>query len=406
MKYEPLNKIYYKDQENFEKIYQSRLNGDYSITLDFSIHDMPAFFVQTPDVSRLLLQIYKMERKIFALRSALPGVALNQFTRRCLIDEIVLTNSIEGVNSTRRDISEILDDLKKEDRKKRFRGLVQKYSMLQDNTNIALASCQDLRNIYDELVLEEVREEDPKDVPDGEIFRNGPVYVYSGTQKTIHTGTYPESAIICAVEKALNFLNDENIEILIRISIFHYLIGYIHPFYNGNGRLSRFVSSYLLSRDLEPLLSYRLSYTIKENIKEYYDAFKICNDKKNRGDLTPFLLMFLNIVYTATNQLHEALIKRFNSLSMYADVMSKVSYISSNNEIEKLGYLLIQAELFSEKGISTQELLECIQVSRMTLSNRLKIFSEHHLLLCDRDGKKNYYRINLETLMQLAKLTE
>ena len=48
MKYEPLNKIYYKDQENFEKIYQSRLNGDYSITLDFSIHDMPAFFVQTP----------------------------------------------------------------------------------------------------------------------------------------------------------------------------------------------------------------------------------------------------------------------------------------------------------------------------------------------------------------------
>ena len=118
MKYEPLNKIYYKDQENFEKIYQSRLNGDYSITLDFSIHDMPAFFVQTPDVSRLLLQIYKMERKIFALRSALPGVALNQFTRRCLIDEIVLTNSIEGVNSTRRDISEILDDLKKEDRKK------------------------------------------------------------------------------------------------------------------------------------------------------------------------------------------------------------------------------------------------------------------------------------------------
>ena len=75
-----------------------------------------------------------------------------------------------------------------------------------------------------------------------------------------------EKTIKAAVDSALA-QTYENIEILIRISIFHYLIGYIHPFYNGNGRLSRFVSSYLLSRDLEPLLSYRLSYTIKENIK-------------------------------------------------------------------------------------------------------------------------------------------
>ena len=402
MKYEPLNKIYYKEPENFEQIYMSRLHGEYTATLDFSIHDAPAFYMQTLDISDLLIQIYKIERKIDSLRSALPGIALNQFTKRCLIDEIVLTNSIEGVNSTRRDISKILDDLQEEDRKKRFRGLVQKYLMLQGETDITLTSSQELRQIYDELVLNEVREEDPKDEPDGEIFRKGPVYVYSETQKTIHTGVYPESEINRAIQKALDFLNNEDVEVLIRISIFHYLVGYIHPFYKGNGRLSRFVSSYLISKYVDPLLSYRLSYTIKENIKEYYDAFKICNDPKSRGDLTPFLFMFLNIIYTAAEQLYKALLKRTRYLSTYTSIMRKISCITSEREIEELGYVLIQAELFSEKGISTQELLECLHVSRVTLNNRLNTFNECNLLICVKDGRKNYYRINLDVLKQLA----
>ena len=70
--------------------------------------------------------------------------------------------------------------------------------------------------------------------------------------------------------------------------------------------------------------------------------------------------------------------------------------------IEELGYVLIQAELFSEKGISTQELLECLHVSRATLNNRLNTFNEHNLLICAKDGRKNYYRINLDVLKQLA----
>ena len=64
MKYEPLNKIYYKEPENFEQIYMSRLHGEYTATLDFSIHDAPAFYMQTLDISDLLIQIYKIERKI------------------------------------------------------------------------------------------------------------------------------------------------------------------------------------------------------------------------------------------------------------------------------------------------------------------------------------------------------
>lgn len=40
----------------------------------------------------------------------------------------------------------------------------------------------------------------------------------------------PESKIIEYMNKALYILNDQSIDILIRVSLFHYYFGYIHPF--------------------------------------------------------------------------------------------------------------------------------------------------------------------------------
>ncbi|EKC77592.1 hypothetical protein OBE_00281, partial [human gut metagenome] len=56
----------------------------------------------------------------------LPERALIQYRTRCLTDEIVLTNNIEGVHSTRKEINEILSDLSTKDRKKAFCRTCQK----------------------------------------------------------------------------------------------------------------------------------------------------------------------------------------------------------------------------------------------------------------------------------------
>ena len=402
MSYEALSKLYYQDADNYEKIYASRYQGENAVQLDFVVSGNPAFYCLTPEIFGLATSIYKEEHQILKLRNELPGIALSQFTRRCLIDEIVLTNSIEGVNSTRRDIDDILDDLKGRDHKKRFQGLVQKYLMLQNDSKLSLSTCEDIRRIYDDLVLKEVCEEDPKDRPDGELFRKDLVYVHSSTQKVIHTGLYPESEIQNAIKKAIAILQDENQDSLIRVSVFHYFIGYIHPFYNGNGRLARFISSYLLARELDPLLSYRLSFPIKENINEYYKAFKICNDPKNRGDITPFIEFFLTIMHKAAEQLHQALYKRKHDLHMYEEYLESFPFVQKNQDLYPLGHALIQAELFSEKGISTQELLELLSISRGTLSSRLDVYRKNGLLSENQDGAKKYYRLNQKTFLQLG----
>ena len=396
MGYTTLSDLYYKDTAAYEEQYQARYNSEYTVHLDFDVAGHQAFFVQTPEVYSTLTDILRMNKAVSNLCTALPGAAIKQFSRRCLIDEIVLTNSIEGVRSTRKEISDILDELETKSKGKRFYGLVKKYNMLMVKEELPLASCQDIRDIYDELALAEVMEEEPENIPDGSIFRKNSVSIYSPSQKEIHKGLYPEETIIHAMEQALAFLNNDGCEVLFRIGVFHYLLEYIHPFYDGNGRLGRFICSYLLSQELEPVTGYRISYTIKEDIKDYYRAFSTCNNPLNRGDLTPFLHMFLKIVQISVEKLKTSLQQGFTKLNRCVQKIPELT-AQSDNALEELYHLLIQAALFSERGVPTSLVLKHVEISRGTLTKKLEEIPDG-LLIKKRRGNTNYYSINLEAL--------
>lgn len=403
MNYRFFSSIFYEDPELYERTLKKRLEGESTVHLPFSIIESPAFCVLTVDICNLIAKIYKTDKIISKLIDKLPDIAISHFTKRCLVDEIVLTNSIEGVTSTRRDIHLVLDNLKSQDHTNRFQGLVLKYMMLNNQENLSLTSCSDIRQIYDDLVLDEVTRDNPQNFPDGTFFRKESVSVYSSTQKELHRGMYPESAIIIAMEDALLFVNDPQYDLLLRVAVFHYLIGYIHPFYDGNGRLSRFLSSYLLSRELEPLTGYRLSYTIKEHIKLYHDSFKICNHPRNKGDLTPFVLMFLNIVHLSEEQLLDAISTRKLYLDKCSRKAEQLSFIGDlNSPIGQVFYLLIQATLFSEDGISTKELLETLHISRSTLTKRLKVFENKGLLQSKKEGREAFYSLEMNAFDDLV----
>ncbi|MCR5484327.1 MAG: Fic family protein [Clostridiales bacterium] len=371
MEYIPLCKEFYTDKSRFNELYFQRYNSEYAVHLDFSVNGNDAFFLLVPSLFQSQEKLFHLDKQVKVLSDALPGKALEQFATRCLIDEIVLTNDIEGVYSSRKEIQSVLFELKENNKRNRYYGLVQKYLMLQSKEQISIHSCQDIRDLYNELVYNEIRLDNPINLPDGKIFRKESTSVLSVAQKEIHRGVYPEGEIINCMNKALSVLHNDSIAVFFRIAIFHYLFGYIHPFYDGNGRTSRFISSYLLAKEFEPVLGYRISYTIREHLNDYYNAFKLCNDIHSKGDLTPFVLMFTDIVIRSMQQLVNALEKRYNALNYY---LARIPTLP-NAQIDKyanLYNLLIQASLFSEDGISTPELLEVLSVSRSTLSKRLK----------------------------------
>lgn len=389
-----LKALFHMGAKEYKEEYESRFNSGDTIHLPVSVGNNPAFICQTPEIYKRIIAIERLDKAVADLYYALPQIAIEQFTNRCLIDEILLTNDIEGVHSTRKEIGEILQDLSSHNKRNRFVGLITKYVMLERRQPMAFRTCQDIRKVYDDIFYEEIKANDPDNLPDGEIFRRSGVEVQSATQKVIHKGLLPESKIIETFEQSLSVLNDDDIDIFIRIAVFHYLFGYIHPFYDGNGRTSRFISSYLLSRQLTPLIGFRLSYTIKENISKYYKAFDVCNDPHNKGELTPFVDMFLGIVELSMQQLAETLEEKKQKLDYYSKNVKKLPN-AEKADMFRLYDLLIQAALFSNIGIGRDALIKHMDLSENTVRSRLKLVPVAMLIENRQKGRK-YYLLNLE----------
>lgn len=393
MDYIPLSKIYYKDHDNYLSEYQARLALPGCKKLNFKIGNTSAFFVECPEVTKLMYNIFRQDKILQELYQELPTLALKHFSQTCLIDEIVITNNIEGVHSSRKEIGEALAVLEHQSEQKgqklRFLGMVNQYNMLMGQSIADIKNVNDIRAIYDKLI-----EVEPENVPDGKLFRKEQVTIYNEAGKTIHNGISPESKIIESLEKALEFLQDDSIEYRYRICIFHYLIEYIHPFYDGNGRLGRFLFSSHLMSDFTPLLAFHISETIKENIRDYYKAFQICNSSHNYGDLTPFLIMMLEMIQKSAVELNVELHKKLDELNFYRNKISELPNIKLK-KMPELYESLLEATLFGDIGVTIKELSEQIGLSIPTLRKRLKELEQRRLLTASKNGREKTFILNL-----------
>ena len=361
-----------------------------------SIKSFPAFYYYTETTAYLLSDIIEQMSRLNNVVNKIPASAIEQFQISCLIEEIQSSNDIEGVHSTRREISEALDeqDTQEDPGKIRLWGIVNKYIKLLGKENIAFYTCDDLRKFYDDFVLDEVCRDDEKNRPDGEIFRADGVDVHSNT-KIIHKGLYPESKIISYMEQALQILHDTQIPALIRISIFHYLFGYIHPFYDGNGRTSRFITSYYLSKILSPLVGIRLSITTKKSLKAYYKLFEITDAYGNRGDLTPFITGFLRIIRKSIIRVNDLLEEKQRELERYQELLKQIPL--KDHASEMICLQLLQAALFSADGVTLSALESPIAKTSRTIREKILSLPEG-LVLVNKTRRAHRYILNLKYL--------
>lgn len=394
MSYDSLYKLYYKDKERYGIIYNNRISSENTIKFDFKIYGNDAFIFLHKDIMNAVTVISLLDKKVANLLSSLPLIAREQYIKKSLVDEIVYTNEIEGIVSTRKQINEMIDDIEcRVKKKERFSSLVHKYMLLMTDKFKELSSPTSIREIYDELVLDEVIKEDVNDAPDGAIFRAGNVEVKNKTGRVLHEGIMPESSIISLISKAIKIINDDHIEPLIKIAIFHYIFSYIHPFYDGNGRTNRYISSLYLKNYYEPIVAYRLSLTMKENLKQYYEAFEKTNSKINLGDLSTFVFEFVDIVRKSFETTIDYLEIKRNQLDSYEALIKEFNL---NENLNNMLYVFSQIELFGGTDMSCQKIGEILNISRPTCAKNIKELLEKELLVSFKIGKTNYYRINVD----------
>ncbi len=404
MAYIPLYEIYYKQNNEWFPEYQKRFNNLFTKHLDITIKEFnrekefQLFYCHTEYIVTLQNKIMFDFLRLQQLFNLLPGAGIDQFLKSCMIEEIQSTNEIEGVRSTRQEIREAIFAQGKYNPDVRLWGIVNKYNKIINDENIKLKTCEDIRNLYDDFILDEIKRNNTSDIPDGNIFRKNSVDIVSGTQKTIHRGVYPESKIIDYMTKALQFLQDDSVSIFIRIAVFHYLFGYIHPFYDGNGRMSRFITSYFLSKNLHPTIALRLSVLIKQHKNDYYKLFENTNAQINCGDLTPFIIWSLEFIASAITSTYKLLFEKyelFSSLNQKLDEMLK----NEDKTTKRVYNVLLQAAVFSDMGATSQEIVQTLKLSKRTIDARIKEIP-NEILLADKTSRPYHYKLRLSFFEQ------
>lgn len=404
MAYIPLYEIYYKQNNEWFPEYQKRFNNLFTKHLDITIKEFnrekefQLFYCHTEYIVTLQNKIMFDFLRLQKLFNLLPGAGIDQFLKSCMIEEIQSTNEIEGVRSTRQEIREAIFAQGKYNPDVRLWGIVNKYNKIINDENIKLKTCEDIRNLYDDFILDEIKRNNTSDIPDGNIFRKNSVDIISGTQKTIHRGVYPETKIIDYMTKALQFLQDDSVSIFIRIAVFHYLFGYIHPFYDGNGRMSRFITSYFLSKNLHPTIALRLSVLIKQHKNDYYKLFENTNAQINCGDLTPFIIWSLEFIASAITSTYKLLFEKyelFSSLNQKLDEMLK----NEDKTTKRVYNILLQAAVFSDMGATSHEIVQTLKLSKRTIDARIKEIP-NEILLADKTSRPYHYKLRLSFFEQ------
>lgn len=402
MEYKKLLSLFHQDNEAWNELYKTLYNFPLSRHLDIPIKqihadkDFPAFFYYTEDIALLLSDIISELSILTKTMDSLPLIAIHQFQQSCLIEEIQSSNDIEGVRSTRKEIKFAIDEQTDLSNAKNIRlwGIVNKYLKLHNEDTIDFTSSESIRLFYNDFILDEVCRDDAQNIPDGTYFRNQPVEVWSKT-KIIHQGVFPESKIISYMDKSLAILHDASIPSLIRISIFHYLFGYIHPFYDGNGRMSRFITSYYLSQTLNPLVALRLSLTIKKSLRLYYKLFEDTNAYGNRGDLTPFITGFLWFILKSITRVTEILKEKAEQLAEYD---KKLRHLSLKGTSAKIYYVLLQAALFSVDGATINEIANTTGLSVRAIRNQINEAIHNKHVIVDTTHRAYQYKLDLAIL--------
>ena len=396
--YESLFLLYRKNTARWEEVYRQRYNSPMTRHLPLVLQEYgrpqahTAFYCYTEELA-LLQEAIRRDFTIFlGMIEHIPKAGIEQFLHTCMVEEILATNAIEGVHSTKREIRTAIEAAPANRLRMRLGGVVNKYTRILQGEEIPLNTSADVRMLFDSFIADEIRRDDPSNLPDGALFRKGSVDIVSPSQKVVHRGSYPEKKILLEMGYALALLHEENIPFLFRIALFHYLFGYIHPFYDGNGRMSRFITTYFLTRELHPTIALQLSLRIKKRRKGYYKLFAETTSTLNRGDLTPFIIGTLRFIYEAIQFTGDALDDRLRRYrAYYARVLGTVQ----DKKMRSIYDILLQAAIFSDIGASIAEIMDTLDQTEATVYAKLKSIPEAYMIR-NRSSRPYRYMLRLE----------
>ena len=369
---EYIYKKWYKLQNKSDSraVYEARFCGETTQKTGLFIHpmqqkdDFELYYLPTAEMMMKLETVFLQDKKLLHLGEGLPQIAREQFLVDVIAQELYSSNDIEGVKSSKREIAESARMIAKGrgSKKLRMHSMITTYLKLSEKSVALPQDPADIRALYDVITEGEI---DAENLPDGEIFTiHGADVSGASYGKILHKGVLGEAKIIEHVEALLRFMKDESIPYMVRVAIGHYYFGYIHPFYDGNGRTSRFVTSLYLSEIFSVYTAYSFSNGCRLMHKAYLDMFAVTNRFNSFGEMNALIDTFLDIVLAGQGHLIALLQEKTALLEKSREVVEADGFLMAHPLCALTMLFYSQALLFSDGVLAKSEVSSRLKETR------------------------------------------
>lgn len=218
-------------------------------------------------------------------------------------------------------------------------------------------------------------------------FRNGPVFVGHKTKIEIVVKHNPPVHSRTEIEKALNEIyawtqKEKDIHPLIRAGILHHQFAYIHPFFDGNGRLARILTAYFLLLQNYEIPRYFILDDYYDIDRQFYsDSLHSADEKPETGWLEYFLEGIAHSL--------QAAIARINELknTKFEEVTGEKRVLVTAREEEVLQIAI------EKKAIKTTDIQESLSVTRQQAHSLIASLVKKGLLSKYGKTKTSYYKL-------------
>ena len=338
----------------------------------------PIFYLPLPEIQNLADQLRRNSNIIETISITLPQVAINQFLNSLLLSEIFYTNDIEGVKTSRVEISTVIQENNQQINgndhisKKRLGSTIKMYQRTQSGKKVEIYLLQDFRRIYDSLLKGEINDDR---LPNGKVFRdklpNSEVLSIGDGIKIVHRPPITEVAIKTALTALIEYMNNDETPSIYKALVTHFFFENTHPFLDGNGRMGRYLLSSYIANKFDRFTGFSVATAIHNNVQQYYKVFKDADNAENRADLTFFIQKMLMIlvsqqekVINILSQSREKLDEANKTIHQWVNEHQQISL--SDKLYCDILYLLAQSKLFTNQldlGIKDNDIVEILKKS-------------------------------------------
>ena len=207
----------------------------------------------------------------------------------------------------------------------------------------------------------------------GQLRGEEPMQVVSGRldRPTVHFEAPPRQGLEQALAAFIDWFNisqnDAGQDPLLRAAICHLWFVTLHPFDDGNGRITRALTDLALSQaDSQSIRLYAMSVAILEQRADYYRVLE--QTQKGGLDITAWLVWFLDTLNATLEQAQQAITRTLAKSQFWQRHGSEPL---STEQIKVLNRLLDGGENGFLQGISASQYQKVAKVSKATATRHL-----------------------------------